>query len=220
MSATGEIRPRPGRLAPEVERELPGLRLHWATLPGRDGSSPPELVQRLQQLANRFRGPAVIAMRTKPVPAAYRNFFRQIGLDPDVTRPPGEQAALSRLFHGTFRSAGRLSDALLIALLETGVPLWALDARRVESETLGIRTAQAGERLGAGPEAPPVTPGSLVVASGQVVHAVLFGDHAPDVACQADTRELLLYAVAVEGVPAIHVEEAFWLAAESLRSEV
>ena len=220
MSVPPEIRPQAGRIAIEVARELPGLQLHWAVLAGRDGPSPPELVHRLEQLANGFRGPEVIAMRTKPVPAAYRNFFRQIGLDPDVTRPPGERAALSRLFHGTFRSEGCVADALLIALLETGVALWALDARRVHPPTLGIRTARTGERLGGGPDAAPVAPGALVVADEHRVQAILFESPASDALCQADTRELLVYAVAVDGVPSLHVEEAFWLAAEALRTRV
>ncbi len=218
MSSSAEIRPRRGAVAPVVEAELPGLALWWTTLSAPDRHSPPELVAQLAALANGFRGPAVIAMRTKPVPAAYRNFYRQIGLDPDVTRPPGEQAALSRLFDGTFRSHGCLADALLVALLETGVPIWALDARSVRGEELCIRTTGEGERLGAGPGAQPLAPGTLVVACGHRVHGVLFGEQARDAAPRADTQALVLFSVSVDGVPSIHVEEAFWLATEALRS--
>lgn len=203
-----------GVIAPEVGEELPGLGLHWARLAGRDGRSSPELVSRLAQLSNGFRGPAVIAMRTKPVPAAYRNFFRQIGLDPDVSRPPGEQAALERLFQGAFRAEGRVADALLVALLETGVPIWALDARRVHARALGIRTARAEERLGEA--GPPIGRGTLVVTDQERVHAVLFGPRADDSGVSRETRELVLYSVSVAGVPLIAVEEAFWLAAQAL----
>jgi DNA/RNA-binding domain of Phe-tRNA-synthetase-like protein len=220
MRLPPEIRPRRGTIAPEVTEELPGLGLHWVQLAGRDGRSAPEMVARLQQLANGFRGPAVIAMRTKPVPAAYRNFFRQIGLDPDVTRPPGEQAALSRLFHGTLRPEGKLADALLVALVETGVPIWALDAGRANGAALSIRTARPQERLGPGPGGHPLAKGTLVVADDQLVHAILFGARSPDSAVRPDTRELVLFAVSVEGVPLIHVEEAFWLATEALRDAV
>ncbi len=220
MSVPPEIRPRHGRIAPEVGEEFPGLGLHWAQLAGRDGRSAPELVARLHQLANGFRGSAVIAMRTNPVPAAYRNFFRQIGLDPDVTRPPGEQAALARLFHGTLRPEGRLADALLVALVETGVPIWALDARRVDAATLCIRTAHSWDRLGADSGGHPVGTGTLVVADDHRVHTVLFGARSPDSAVSPDTRELVLFAVSVEGVPLIHVEEAFWLASEALTDPV
>jgi DNA/RNA-binding domain of Phe-tRNA-synthetase-like protein len=215
-----DIPPRVGAVAPEIADELPGLALHWLAVAARDGKSPAALVGRLQEQANRFRGPSVIAMRTKPVPAAYRRFFRQIGLDPDITRPPGEQAALSRLFHGTFRPEGHVADALLVALLETGVPVWALDARSACGEELTIRTTAPGERLGGRADARPISPETLVVADRRQVHAVLFGAPAPDSAVSVNTRELVLYAVSVPGVPAIHVEEAFWLAVEALRGSV
>lgn len=215
-----EITPHAGTIAPEVAEEFPGLGLHWISLPARDGKSPAPLIERLQELANRFRGASVIAMRTKPIPAAYRSFFRQIGLDPDVTRPPGEQAALTRLFDGTFKPRGHVADALLVALLETGVPIWALDAARARAQQLGVRPARPAERLGDGPDGHPVAEGTLVVADDERLHAVLFGRLAPDSAVSAGTSELLLYAVSVEGVPSIHVEEAFWVATEALRGPV
>ncbi|HET9721273.1 MAG TPA: hypothetical protein VFP55_14425 [Solirubrobacteraceae bacterium] len=218
MSLPAEVPLRRGAVAAEVRDEFPGLALHWTALAASDGPSPAHLVRRLEQLADGFRGAAVIAMRTKPVPAAYRNFFRQIGLDPDVTRPPGERAALLRLFDGTFRSEGRLADALLVALLETGVPLWALDGRRVSPESLSIRTARPRERLGTG--GPPVSAGTLVVADDQAVKAVLFATPAPDAGVRSQTRELVLFSVSVDGVPLMHVEEAFWLAAEALKDSV
>ena len=86
--------------------------------------------ERLRHLANRFRGAEAVLMRTRPIPHAYRVFFRHIGLDPDAQRTPVEQRALERLMHGGFRSAGIVEDALTIAIMETGVPVWALDAAR------------------------------------------------------------------------------------------
>ena len=216
MTGQPEIRSRSGRVSAAVQEELPGLGLHWATLRASDGPSRPELAHRLAELADGYRGATVIALRTKPVPAAYRNFFRQIGLDPDVTRPPGEQAALARLFHGTFRSEGRLADALLVALIETGVPLWGLDARWARGDQLVVRTSSDGERLGASAGAHPLAPGTLVVADDARVHSVLFGSQAPDGAVRRDTTEMVLYAISVQGVPSIHVEEAFWLVGEAL----
>lgn len=213
------VSPHRGQIAPEVAEELAGLGLHWITLPGRDGKSPAPLVERLAELANRYRGPSVIAMRTKPVPAAYRNFFRQIGLDPDTTRPPGEQAALTRLFDGTFRPRGHVADALLVALLETGVPIWALDGAVASGPQLAIRAARPGERLGLR-DGDPVSSGTLVVADEARIHAILFGARARDGAVSSATRELLLFSVSVQGVPAIHVEESFWLATEALGSPV
>lgn len=215
-----DLRPARGFVEPAVADELPGLRLDWLSLEVHDGPSPPALVRRLAELSNRYRGAAVIAMRTKPIPNAYRTFFRHIGLDPDATRVPSEAAAVRRLFQGAFRSEGRIADALLVALIETGVALWALDADRVHVGGLGIRTARAGDVLGTGDGAGarPVTPGTLVVADADAVHAVLFGEPAGDSAVTRATRRILLYALGVAGVPAIHLEEAFWVAAEALEA--
>jgi DNA/RNA-binding domain of Phe-tRNA-synthetase-like protein len=204
-----------GFLDPGVADELPGLRLTWARVPARQRPSPPGLVRRLGELSNRVRGADVIAMRTKPIPSAYRSFFRQIGLDPDATRVPSEQAAVSRLFHGGFRPRGLVEDVLLVALIETGVPLWALDGDRVDAGGLGIRTS-AGEVIGAGASTTPVSQGTLVVADRARLHAILFGEISGPSVVGRHTRQLVLYAVAVPGVPDIHVEEAFWVAQEAL----
>jgi hypothetical protein len=48
---------------------------------------------------------------------------------------------------GGFLSRGLREDILLLSLLDTGVPLWALDAQRIDGP-LGIRVSEHGERLG------------------------------------------------------------------------
>jgi DNA/RNA-binding domain of Phe-tRNA-synthetase-like protein len=145
---------------------------------------------------------------------AYRAFFRQIGLDPDATRIPSEEAAVARLLHGGFRSTDLLADALLIALVETGVPVWALNADLVEPGGLGIRTTVEGEPFGETGHALPA--GRLVVADERQLHALLFGPLAPDHAAGPRTPRVALFAVAVAGVPAIHVEEALWASSDVL----
>jgi DNA/RNA-binding domain of Phe-tRNA-synthetase-like protein len=209
------LAPADGFVAPEVRAEFPGLRLQYVTIPGRRRPSPPALVARLRELSNRYRGATVVAMRTKPVPHAFRAFFHQIGLDPDVRRIPSEEAAVDRLLHGGFRSVDLISDACLVALIETGVPVWALDADLVDDAGLGIRTA-AGSQAGAGGDDPSPAPGSLVVADGSAVHAELFADPAPGHGIAARTRRVTLFSVAVDGVPAIHIEEALWCALTAL----
>jgi DNA/RNA-binding domain of Phe-tRNA-synthetase-like protein len=196
--------PREGFVDPVLSAEFPGLRLRWITVPGHPGSSPPELVSRLRELSNRYRGGGVVSMRTKPVPQAFRAFFRQIGLDPDVRRIPSEEVAVARLLQGGFRSVDRVADACLVALIETGVPVWALDAERVTQETLGIRLA--GDPM----------PGSLVVGDGEEVCCMLFDEPLPEWAVGPRTRRVTLFAVAVDGVPEIHVEEALWCAIDLL----
>ena len=147
MGARPSPTPREGVVDPMIRDEFPGLRLRWVTVPGRPEPSPRELVRQLRDLSNRYRGGGVVSMRTKPVPQAYRAFFRQIGLDPDVRRIPSEEVAVARLVQGGFRSVDHIADACLVALIETGVPVWALDAERVDDAGLGIRR---GGRAGGG----------------------------------------------------------------------
>jgi DNA/RNA-binding domain of Phe-tRNA-synthetase-like protein len=207
-----------GWVDPDVAAEFPGLRLDWLSVDGGDGNSPPELIARLRNLSNRVTGASVVAMRTKPIPHAYRAFFRHIGLDPDVTRIPSEQAAVARLFDGRFRPRSLVPDALLIAVVETGVPVYALDAALVDAGGPGIRVARAGERLGEDEYADFLEPGTLIVADSGAVHGVLFGEPARAHAPSIGTERMILFAVSVAGIPAIHVEEALWLAVEGVRT--
>src|SRR5437588_12991892 len=208
----------PGLIAPELAAEFPGLRLHWTELEAHVRASPRELRRRLRELSDRVAGAGVVAMRTQPIPHAYRAFYRQVGVDPDAARIPSEEAAVRRLLRGRFESRDTLQDALLIGLVETGVPVWALDARRVEVASLGIRTARSGERLGSAPDGLSLPAGQLVVADASRVHASLFGDPAPEHAPRPGAQRIVLYAVAVEGVPAIHVEEALWVCTDVLEA--
>jgi DNA/RNA-binding domain of Phe-tRNA-synthetase-like protein len=155
-------------------------------------------------------------MRTHPIPHAYRSFFRQIGLDPDTSRIPSEQAAVARLLQGNFRSRNLVDDALLIGLVETGVPVWALDADLVDVGGLGIRVTVDGDRLGTTEYGSHLPSGRLAVADERCVHALLFGDVAPGHGVSRSTSRIVLFAVGVDGVPAIHVEEALWATVEVL----
>lgn len=211
-----ELSAAAGFIEAELKEEFPGLRLDWITVQTGVSESPPEVQQRLKSLSNRYRGANVVAMRTQPIPHAYRAFFRQIGLDPDTTRIPSEAAAVARLLHGNFRSNNLLADALLIALVETGVPVWALDGDLVDAGGLGIRTTVVGDRLGTSEYGSHLPPGRLAVADGNTVHALLFGDIAPGHEVSRTTKRAVLFSVGVDGVPAIHVEEALWLCAEVL----
>jgi DNA/RNA-binding domain of Phe-tRNA-synthetase-like protein len=203
---------RDGFVEPALHAEFPGLRLRWIEARARAGSSPPALRRRLRALSDRYRGASVVAMRTKPVPHAFRAFFRQIGLDPDVQRIPGEEVAVGRLLHGEFRSVDRISDACLVALVETGVPVWALDAGVVDAAGPGIRRVTAAEAT-TGAEV-VAAGGSLVVADSGRIHALLFAAPPPAHCPGSRTDRVVLYALGVDGVPDIHLEEALWLAAE------
>jgi DNA/RNA-binding domain of Phe-tRNA-synthetase-like protein len=181
------------------------------------GESPADVRRRLSALSNRFRGAAAIAVRRDPVPSAYRIFYRHIGLDPEVQRTPIEEAVLERMMKGGFLSGGLLDDVLLIALIDTGVPVWALDSERVDGP-LGIRASAAGEHLGGTPGAPQLPAGQLVIADASSPLAILFGELAPTHRPRARTRHLSLFAVQVAGVPELYVEEALWICDSSLQS--
>ena len=103
-------------------------------------------------MAGRITGGHVVHMRQDPVPWAYRVLWRKVGLDPDVDRPPAEAIAVERLRAGTLESRNLLDDALVIATLETGVPVMAFDADRVGDRAGSAHHAAGREpgRTGAG----------------------------------------------------------------------
>jgi DNA/RNA-binding domain of Phe-tRNA-synthetase-like protein len=199
----------------ELALEFPELRIVSATAPAPGRRTPSAQRERLALLADRFHGARALTLRREPVPAAYRAFFRHVGLDPDAQRTPVEAAALDRLIQGGFVSRGPLEDALLVAVIETGVPVWAVDDARLDGP-LGLRGAHAGERLGEGEYAADLAPGRVVVADAAGPVAVLFGDVAPSRRPHRDSARLRLFAVAAPGVPALHVEEALFGCAEAL----
>ena len=216
MTEEVDLYAAPGWIEPRLHAEFPRLGLDWVTVETRSGASPRELQGRLRELSNGFHGHTVLALRQQPVAHAYRVFFREIGLDPDITRTPLEQAALERLRHGHFVSRGLLEDAMLVALIETGVGVWALDADRVDAGGLGIRITVDGDRLGSSPYGHHLRTGGLIVADAASVHAILFGEVAPGHAPTPATQRVMLFAVRVEGVPQIHIEEALWICVEVL----
>jgi DNA/RNA-binding domain of Phe-tRNA-synthetase-like protein len=201
-----------GWVEPELAEEFPELCLVHACLDVRPSKSPREVKQRLRMLADRYTGGKVVHMRQDPVPWAYRVFSRQVGIDPDHDRTPVEAVALRRLKHGGLRSENLVDDALTIAIAETGVPLLALDAGRVDGE-LGLRLAREGESL-AGVR--PLSARQLVVADGERPVALVLGEVGLDAGVRPDTERMVLCALGVKGVPRICLEEALWSAAETL----
>jgi DNA/RNA-binding domain of Phe-tRNA-synthetase-like protein len=154
-------------------------------------------------------------LRERPIPWAYRVFFRQIGLDPDRTRTPVEQLALDRLHDGGFRTQGLPADALTIAIVETGVALRAFDADRL-SGGLCLRDSAPGERLPG--FAGELASGTLTIADEEQPIGLLFGATAEGYGVERETRRIAVTAIQVNGVPQISVEEALWMAGSTLES--
>jgi DNA/RNA-binding domain of Phe-tRNA-synthetase-like protein len=205
-----------GWVAAQLRDEFPGLALSYLVLERGSGRSPREVKQRLRMLSDRFTGGEAINLRHRPIPWAYRVFYRHIGLDPDRTRTPVEELALERMKHGGFRSRSLLDDALTIAIVESGVAVRAFDADRVEGE-LGLRGSAPGEGLeGRHGELPA---GTLVIADEARPIALLFGATGSGRGVRPKTRRTILAATQVKGVPDIAVEEALWLAADVMSTE-
>jgi DNA/RNA-binding domain of Phe-tRNA-synthetase-like protein len=210
-----EVAPEPGWVAPILDDEFPGLSILTTTIACGSGKSPPALKEHLQEISNRFHGAHAIQMRQKPIPWAYRVFFRHIGLDPDTTRTPIEQLALDRVQQGAFKSRNRLDDALTIGIVEIGAALRAFDADKL-SGRVGIRPSAPGEAFEGRSSALPK--GTLVIADEKRPLEILFGATAEGRGVGAKTKRTLLAAIGVKGVPDIALEEALWLAGSAMRA--
>ncbi len=200
-------------MAPDLAAEFPGLGITWIEVDGRPRHSPEPVRRRLRGLADRFYGAQAIHLRERPIPWAYRAFFRQIGLDPDRTRTPVEQTALERLQHGGYESRGLPADALTIATIETGVALRAFDAERLRG-ALCLRVAGPGESLPG--RAAALIRGTLVIADERAPVGLLFGATGEGLEVERRTRRLAVAAIQVDGVPRIAIEEALWTVEETL----
>ena len=211
----GDAVPEAGRVAADLRAELPGLGLRYLVLDRGSGRSSRQLKNRLAQMSNRFSGPQAIALRHRPIPWAYRVFFRQIGLDPDEQPTAVEAVALERIKRGGFVSRSLLDDALTIGTIESGVAMCAFDADRATGRP-GIRQSAAGEALEGRPG--PLPEGTLVIADEARPLALLFGATASGRGVSPKTSRTILAAVQVKGVPDIAVEEAIWLAASAMRA--
>lgn len=204
-----------GWVAPHVAAEFPGLGIAWIEIDGRPGRSPDPVEQRLEETSNRFYGAHAIHMRERPIPWAYRVFFRQIGLDPDRTRTPVEQLALDRLQDGGFKTRGLPADALTIATVETGIALRIFDAERIEGG-LCIRDSAPGESLEGRPG--ELSHGTLVIADEKAPVGLLFGATGEGREVGRGTRRIAVAAVQVDGVPQIAVDEALWMVSTTLEA--
>jgi DNA/RNA-binding domain of Phe-tRNA-synthetase-like protein len=217
--AGAELGPEPlpeqGWVAPHIAAEFPGLGIAWVEVAARPAHSPEPVRRRLRALSDRFYGAHAIHMRERPIPWAYRVFFRQIGLDPDHTRTPVEQLALERLHDGAFKTRGMPADALTVATVETGVALRALDAGRLEGR-LCIRDSGPGESLPG--RRGELAQGTLTIADERAPIELLFGGAGENRGVTDGTRRIAIVAVQVKGVPQAAVDEALWLASATIEA--
>lgn len=185
----------------QVAAEFPDLDLRYTVLETGLEPSPPELHEQLADLSTRFRGQQAITLPTKPVPAAYRAFFRHVGLDPELVRNPAEAVSYDRIMRGTFRSYNRVADAIVATIVETHIALGALDADML-SGPLGIRPSPDDDVLS-------------IVDADQTV-GTLFGAILPGFGPTAHTRRVAITAVGVPGVHTWQLDYALWRVADLL----
>jgi DNA/RNA-binding domain of Phe-tRNA-synthetase-like protein len=142
-------------------------------------------------------------------------FVRRLGIDPDEPQQTVEAVALQRARRSPIESSGLPDDAVAITAAETGVPVLAFDADRLDGE-LWLREARPGERVGGADRDLPA--GRPVLADNLRPVAAPFGPADPDLAVTPVTRRIVLAGLQVKGVPDIAVEEALWTAVEIIRS--
>lgn len=183
-----------------VAAEFPDLDLRYVVLETGLEPSPPEMRGQLADMSTRFRGPQAMSLPSKPVPSAYRAFFRQVGLDPEVVRNPAEAVSYDRIMRGTFRSYNRVADAIVATIVETHIALGALDADTL-SEPLGIR---------------PGDDGVLNIVDADHTIGALFDRPLAEFEPTLHTRRIAITAVGVAGVHAWQLDYALWRVADLL----
>jgi DNA/RNA-binding domain of Phe-tRNA-synthetase-like protein len=205
-----------GWVQPALREEFRGLGLRFTVVAAKTGRTPRELRARLRHLSDRIHGERVVNLRREPVASAYRVFFRQIGIDPDEHKPPGEAAMLERLRAGRFTSRDLLEDALTVGVVETGVAVRAFDADRLEG-TPGLRIANEGEHLAG--DRVDLPDGAIVIADERRPIGLVFGETGSAPAVAPATKRIMLCVVRVPGIPEISVEEALWTCAGILTDD-
>lgn len=206
---------RQGWVAPELADELPGIGVYWLTAQARPAKTPDAVRDRMRAMAGRITGAKVVQARQDSVPWSYRVLWRRLGVDPDVDRTPFESLLVQRLEHGGLPSHGLPNDAVVVATLETGVPVVVVDAATVAGEP-GLRPARASESLGGVEGA--LRSGEVIYADARGPLARLDGTVAAAHAAGEQTAAMLVCALAAPAVSRIEIDEALWTAVELLES--
>jgi DNA/RNA-binding domain of Phe-tRNA-synthetase-like protein len=204
-----------GWVADELTSEFPALGVYWLTVDARVGKTAKAVRERMRMLAGRITGATVVQSRQDSVPWSYRVLWRRLGVDPDTDRTPVEELMVQRLEHGGLPSRGMPADAIVVATLETGVPIVVADAAKL-SGSPGLRPAVTGETLG-GVEG-MLRAGEIVYADERAPLARLDGQMGADYAVDASTTAMAVCALAAPAVSQIEIDEALWIAADLLET--
>src|SRR4051794_8627436 len=201
-------------VANDLRADFPELALWVTEVDATPADSPLPVRRRMDAAGDRVTGAEAIGTRSESTPWAYRVFARRLGIDPDEAERAVEAAALQQRTPLAREATGALpDDAQLIAVAETGVPVLAFDADRLDGE-LWLRRAEPGDRVGDR----AIEPGRPVLADRTRVVGVPFGPHAPHAAVGRQTKRMTFVALQVKGVPDVGIEEALWTVVEIARA--
>src|SRR3954447_23657727 len=201
-------------VANDLRADFPELALWFTEVAAKPADSPAPVKRRMAAAGDRVTGAGAIGTRSESTPWAYRVFARRVGIDPDEAERAVEAAALQQRAPLGGEATGALpDDAQLIAVAETGVPVLAFDADRLDGD-LWLRRAEPGDRVGDR----ALEPGRPVLADRTRVIAVPFGPQAPDAAIDKSTKRMTFVALQVKGVPDVGMEEALWTVVEIVRA--
>jgi AcrR family transcriptional regulator/DNA/RNA-binding domain of Phe-tRNA-synthetase-like protein len=200
-------------VAGDLRADFPELALWIAEVAAGQAESPAPVRRRMAAAGDRVTGADAIGTRSESTPWAYRVFARRVGIDPDEAERAVEAAALQQRTPLAEATGALPEDAQLIAVAETGVPVLAFDADRIDGE-LWLRRAAPGERVGDR----AVEPGRPVLADRTRAVAVPFGPHDPEARVNRATKRMTLVALQVKGVPDVGIEEALWTVVEIARA--
>ncbi|HEV8359077.1 MAG TPA: phenylalanine--tRNA ligase beta subunit-related protein [Candidatus Thermoplasmatota archaeon] len=194
-------------IAPVVRANFPSLDLRACVLAGLRVTRAP--VASEDALADVRAKRTLEGLRDDPLFRAYRDFYWRLGIDPTKQRPSGE-ALNRRVLQGKeLPQINAFVDAYNLASLETGVPIAAFDAGRLEGG-VELRFARAGEDfVSIGQDQREVLQGhELVVADAARV--IAFYPHRDSDATKVTdaTTDVLLVACGAPGVPTEALDDA------------
>ncbi|MDI9632518.1 MAG: phenylalanine--tRNA ligase beta subunit-related protein [Methanolinea sp.] len=203
----------------EVLERFPGLSVVEGTVRSIDNRRDiPGLVAFREEAEKRIRARFTLEeVKDDPVFRAYRDFFWSVGVDPTKVRPASE-ALVRRILSGKgLPEINPVVDIYNIVSAESGVPIAAFDADRLEGE-LSMRFARDGELfLGIGMEKPLVLRrNQLVVVDGESIVAVYPYRDSDGTKVTRETENVHIVSCGAPGVPRELVAGAFRLCAEYL----
>lgn len=203
----GRMAARAGWCDEDLRADFPGIGILQRTC-AVTADAERRVADRLAVVGARIDGRNAASLPLEATPTAYRTLARQLGLDPDDDGTPLAGLLRERIRQGRLPSLGVVADACTCALLETGVPVFALPLSGVAGD-LGLTLARAGETL-------PGDPGDRLPERALVVsdlaRPLALGLLAPPLA-PAPREGVVLYAIRAPRVADLLVDEALWTAA-------